>query len=340
MTRKNARKTAARARQEKTGGSYQAALRTEEPKPLTMHDEFRVFFTSEILQNRKLASVLVGPIDYADMRKYLPPVLVPVNYIGSEGHMADYGDVKILVDKNQPESRYTLAHVGGRVEEINASSPLHKIRALNQAVRAPDLAKRVREAFMVLNSGLGFTGHLAPTREQLMGRIQRALQILAPPEDAVMQSLRHHRFPFDVTEDIHTATAMLGSTREGAKEINAALIYGSSGSPPGFAITETRDIEVVERALDGSIREMRPVPGSERVTITRMPFRVEDLSQLRALEGAKRCTAPKLRLIGVTDGTIVRWATLTSARKDHEFSAWWRSLPVAAPYSRFENDER
>jgi hypothetical protein len=32
MTRKNARKTAARARQEKTGGSYQAALRAGEPK--------------------------------------------------------------------------------------------------------------------------------------------------------------------------------------------------------------------------------------------------------------------------------------------------------------------
>jgi hypothetical protein len=111
------------------------------------HEALHSFFVNDILQTRKLVSILVSPVDYADMRKFLPPLLVPTHkhvtsrptadgiaiqiHVDASSrplHLADYQGIAILVDKDQPEGIYGLKQVGGFTESIKADSPIRKVR--------------------------------------------------------------------------------------------------------------------------------------------------------------------------------------------------------------------
>ena len=75
-----------------------------------------------------------------------------------------------------------------------------------------------------------------------------------------------------------------------------------------------------------------------------VPFRVQKPEEIQAFwkdrKDAKSCTAPTMRLLGVTDGTIVHWCQLTRIEVEclNGFRDWWRSLPEAKPYARFKDD--
>ena len=342
MTKKNARKTAARALQAKTGGRYQSALRAQGPDNAIRrrHEGLMRIFEHALVQCEDSLDKWGGydayPKLHLDLTFYFPegrqircfPVHdlkdpVPENL---DPRATLVGDVNL----GPPIYRTDPAVGEGPESPItmtpSISDPAYSIPTRTAKPQAPaDLKARMLEAFMVLNSGLGFTGHLAPTREQLLARINQALVLLAgdPDEPYRFQRTLAGREllekGFKVAAGFTPKQPLEGFvTRE---QIDATM---SKGIDPVKLIDDAAKMELFDQE-------------SRRI----YPFRIDPPDALRnwgKLAVLKRCTAPKLRLIGVTDGTTVRWAILTSCKDDPEFMSWWPALPQAEPYARFDND--
>ncbi len=156
------------------------------------------------------------------------------------------------------------------------------LRAEGGPDRTAALEKTINMAFSVLNNGLYFKKHLAPTREQLMGRIQHALHVLVMGADV----------PFDPQNP-----APGGLTRKTPLE-------GFDITPPPPPRWGLFDPKAVEDPHDRQ--------KGETVRMGVEPRALWDY--WKDLPEARKCATPKALLLGVTDDhpekPLVTWTSL------------------------------
>lgn len=233
MTKKNAKKTAARARQAKTGQSYQSALRAE--GSLTKEEQDNL--------------------------------------------------------------------VAEAIREMGADEFWRRVRE----ARYSNQDKRIHEAFTVLNNGLYHGGVNAPTKDNLMARIQEALKILAGT-------------PFVPRQPLEGFTIN--------KEVGGGFDH---------------EVALASLELPEEVRKRAPLYerfySNEKGPVE--PAKI--MEYWKDIPDAKRCTAPARRELGVTDdhptNPFTTWTPLTRCHETPGFIQWWNTLPEAKVYARFFNGD-
>ncbi len=308
-------------------------------------------------------------------------------------------------------TRKNARKTAARARQQKTGQPYQSALRSEGGIQKPtDLEARIHQAMTVLNNGLYFTGTLAPTREELFGRIQLALHVLdGSSEQKIKEAIDAGQFEPRTGRTLHCPSCGSLGAVPGSGCTNGWHLQSRDPRPqdpfilsPAYKALVERDQELkdaraeiarLKAASEGAELQqpfkekgssgvvvcqncggsMYPRPVADDTTRwacplcnTHQPGPLTSFTPKKPLQGfnitpkacepqslmnffqnrpeARRCSAPRHLLMGVTDDHPVKkgekprewWTTMVAAKGCPGFSEWWLSLPEADPYCRLE----
>jgi hypothetical protein len=370
MTRKNARKVAARERQAKVGGKYMTHLAPKEKIPVSAEGAKMVFGGGRVTPEFTYLGAPIDadfPLTYENLAPYVASTLdlaAPMDAYGfsirrveiKEGRVAFLvSDLRLEPEKGvyaeELRKQFELATKDPDFKVVKSPERLEaeqkgpgsffSAQLSTSLLELPHASRKNREAYQHFYTPAGYPS-AAPLHVERPVDSFTHLGVDLIEVDGLL-----YRWEFVQSHGRHAYCAVPNAPRQPPKLNYKAAeflveylrwlrVHGLEQEGGLLTQTENNILGQAEKRVDDFLGKRDPdVPKNLRplndpTTLKVLNIRAAWMNAPKAL----RCIHPKDRLIGITDGEHTSWIPLTETMGVPEFGRWWKNLPKAEPYDR------